>query len=130
MGSFARSGPVDTLMQLLIKLELLAFSLSQAHHIIFALCTCLSPIKSQHLITIMKINLLLAFYSWKERNLSEKKGMINIENSFLKPDHLKDTALHRDTSFWRFNDENLIPLSLQYLKSCLYYLVSQKLNFL
>lgn len=63
MEYFARAGPVDALMQLLIKLELLAFSLSQAHHIIFALCTCLSPTKSQHPITIMKINLLLVFYS-------------------------------------------------------------------
>lgn len=63
MQSFARAGPVGALMQLLIKLELLAFSLSQAHHTIFALCTCLSPIKSQHLITIMKTNLSLVFYS-------------------------------------------------------------------
>lgn len=63
MESFARAGPVDALMWLLIKVELLAFSLSQAHHIIFALCTRLSLIKSQHLITIMKINLSLVFYS-------------------------------------------------------------------
>lgn len=66
----------------------------------------------------------------KGKKSLKKKVTINIETSFLKPDHLRDTALYRETSLRRFNDENLIPPSLQYLKPCLHHLVSQKLNFL